>query len=114
MSSSVGSAGPTPRAFGGLTRRKAPASGLRPTVRFAIALILTLAWVGFTVWVSAIWRGELEEAIGPVMAWVIPIFLAYIPGLIIWFMIFTLLSHAMRSCRSTLPRVIGPQASGPR
>jgi hypothetical protein len=25
------------------------------------------------------------------MAWVIPIFLAYIPGLIIWFMIFTLL-----------------------
>ncbi len=91
MSSSVGSAGPTRRVFGGLTWRKTPAAGLRPTVRFAIALILTLGWVGFSVWVSGTWRGELEEAIGPVMAWVIPIFLAYIPGLVIWFMIFTLL-----------------------
>ncbi len=86
----LGSLGPSRRAFGGLTWRKAPASGLRPTVRFAIALTLTLAWVGFSVWVSRTWRGELEDAIGPVMAWVIPIFLAYIPGLIIWFMIFTL------------------------
>ena len=54
-------------------------------------MTLTLAWVWFSVWVSQTWRGELEDAIGPVMAWVIPIFLAYIPGLIIWFMIFTLL-----------------------
>ena len=67
--------------FGGLTWRKAPVSGLRPTVRFAIAFILTIGWVGFSVWVSGTWRGELEEAIGPVMAWVIPIFLAYIPDL---------------------------------
>jgi biofilm PGA synthesis N-glycosyltransferase PgaC len=77
--------------FGGLTRRKAPVSGLRPSVRFVIAFTLTLAWVGFSIWVSRIWRGELEDAIGPVMAWVIPTFLAYIPGLVIWFMIFTLL-----------------------
>jgi poly-beta-1,6-N-acetyl-D-glucosamine synthase len=79
------------RVFGGLTRRKAPVSGLRPSVRFVIAFTLTLAWVGFSIWVSRIWRGELEDAIGPVMAWVIPTFLAYIPGLVIWFMIFTLL-----------------------
>ena len=89
--SSVGSSGSTHPVSGGLTWRKAPASGLRPSIRFAIALVLTLGWVGFSVWVSTIWRGELEDAIGPVMAWVIPIFLAYIPGLIIWFMIFTLL-----------------------
>jgi poly-beta-1,6-N-acetyl-D-glucosamine synthase len=86
-----GSLRQSPRPRGGLIRRKAPASGLRPSVRFAIAFTLTLAWVGFSVWVSSIWRGELEDAIGPVLAWVIPIFLAYIPGLIIWFMIFTLL-----------------------
>src|SRR4249919_1797804 len=89
--SSVGSPGSTRQVSGGLTWRKAPASGLRPSVRFAVALVLTLGWVGFSVWVSAVWRGELEAALGPVMAWVIPIFLAYIPGLIIWFMIFTLL-----------------------
>ncbi len=77
--------------LGGRTRRKAPASGLRPTVRFAIASALTLAWVAFSVWVSDPWRDELGDAVGPVMAWVIPIFLAYIPGLVIGFMIFTLL-----------------------
>ena len=82
---------PPPERLGGRTRREAPALGLRPTVRFAIAFALTLAWVAFSVWVSEPWRGELEAAIGPVMGWVIPIFLAYIPGLVIGFMIFTLL-----------------------
>src|SRR6478736_1642662 len=78
------------RKLGGLTRRKAPASGLRPTVRFAIAFTLTLAWAAFSVWASGPWRGELENAIGPVAGWVIPIFLAYVPALVIGFMIFTL------------------------
>ena len=77
--------------LGGFVRREAPASGLRPTVRFLVAFTLTLFWVGFSIWVSEPWRSELEAAIGPVMGWVIPIFLAYIPGLVIWFMIFTLL-----------------------
>ena len=58
-------------------------SGLRPTVRFTIAFAFTLAWVVFSVWVSDPWRDELEAAIGPVMGWVIPLFLAYIPGLVI-------------------------------
>ena len=73
------------------TRRRAPSSGLRPTVRFTIASLLTLAWVTFSVWVSGPWRDDLEAALGPVMGWVIPIFLAYIPSLVIGFMIFTLL-----------------------
>ena len=78
--------------LGRLNRRRAPSSGLRPTVRFTIASLLTVAWVGFSIWVSAPWRDDLEAAIGPVMAWVIPIFLAYIPALVIGFMIFTLLT----------------------
>jgi biofilm PGA synthesis N-glycosyltransferase PgaC len=77
--------------LGRLTRRTAPSSGLRPTIRFAIASLLTLAWVVFSVWLSRPWRDELELAIGPAMAWVIPILLAYIPGLVVGFMIFTLL-----------------------
>jgi biofilm PGA synthesis N-glycosyltransferase PgaC len=77
--------------MGGRVRREAPASGLRPTVRFAIAFALTFTWVAFSIWVSEPWRGELEAAIGPVMGWVIPLFLAYIPALVIGFMIFTLL-----------------------
>jgi biofilm PGA synthesis N-glycosyltransferase PgaC len=71
--------------------RERPAFGPRPTLRFTLAVTGTAAWVGFSIWVSQIWRGELEDAIGPVMAWVIPILLAYIPGLVIGFLCFTLL-----------------------
>ena len=53
---------------------------------------------------SRIWRGELEDAIGPVMAWVIPIFLGYIPGLIVWFMIFTLLITRYQELPLEAPR----------
>ena len=94
--------------------RDAPASGLRPTVRFAVAIALTLAWVAFSIWVSEPWRGELEAAIGPVMGWVIPIFLAYIPGLVIWFMIFTLLITRYEQLPLEPPAGSGMRASGRR
>ena len=77
--------------LGGLTRRPRPSGGGRPTVRFVIAAAFTVAYVAFCVVVSAPWRSDLREAIGPVMAWVIPILLAYIPGLLIGFLAFTLL-----------------------
>jgi poly-beta-1,6-N-acetyl-D-glucosamine synthase len=94
------------RRLGGLTRRRRPTAGLRPTVLFAIAAALTVGWVGFAVWVSDDWRGQLEEALGPVMAWVIPIVLAYVPGLVIGFMIFTLLVNPYRELS------LGPPAEG--
>src|SRR5689334_930336 len=84
------------RPLGGLTRRRRPAAGMRPTVIFALAAFLTAAWVGFAVWASGPWRGQLEDALGPVMAWVIPILLAYVPGLVIGFMLFTLLASPYR------------------
>ena len=87
--------------------------GLRPTVRFAIAFALTLAWVGFSVWVSDPWRDELEDAIGPVMAWVIPIFLAYIPGLVIGFMIFTLLITRYQELPLDAPEGDWPEGEWP-
>jgi biofilm PGA synthesis N-glycosyltransferase PgaC len=77
--------------FGGFMRRPKPAVGLRPTVLFVLAASLTLAYLLFAVWVSGRWRDELEQAIGPVAGWVIPIFLAYVPSLVIGFLIFTLL-----------------------
>ncbi len=100
--------------LGGLTRREAPASGLRPTVRFTIAFAFTLAWVAFSVWVSEPWRGELEAAIGPVMGWVIPVFLAYIPGLVIGFMVFTLLITRDQELPLEPPEGAGPKATGHR
>jgi poly-beta-1,6-N-acetyl-D-glucosamine synthase len=82
--------------FGGLARRRPPPAGWRPSVRFAVVAPLTAAWVAFSVWVSAPWRSELQDAIGPVMAWVIPTCLAYIPGVVIGFLIFTLLTARYR------------------
>ena len=82
--------------LGGLTRRPRPLGGGRPTVRFLFAVAFTVAYVAFSVWVSAPWRSDLREAIGPVMAWVIPILLAYVPGLLIGFLAFTLLTLRYR------------------
>src|SRR5262245_37961096 len=64
---------------------------MRPTLRFMAAVVLTIAYVGFAIWVSDPWRSDLREAIGPVMAWVIPVMLAYIPGLVIGFLCSTLI-----------------------
>jgi poly-beta-1,6-N-acetyl-D-glucosamine synthase len=83
--------GAHPKRLGGLTARSRPAFGPRPTLRFAAAGTLTLAWVAFAIWFSEPWRSELEDAIGPVSAWGIPILLAYVPGLVIGFLCFTLL-----------------------
>jgi biofilm PGA synthesis N-glycosyltransferase PgaC len=77
--------------LGGWTRRERPAVGLRPTVRFAIAATLTLAYVAFCIVLSEPWRAQLEEALGPILAWAIPTTLAYIPAGVIGFLVFTLL-----------------------
>lgn len=98
------------RPRGGFTRRSRPVAGLRPTVLFAIAASLTAAWVAFGVWVSGPWRHQLEAALGPVQAWVIPIVLAYIPGLVIGFMIFTLLASPYRELELVAPA--GPWPAG--
>ena len=108
-----GSLRPAHGQLGGLTRREAPAAELRPTVRFTIAVVLTLAWVAFSVWVSEPWRGELEAAIGPVMGWVIPLFLAYIPGLVIGFMIFTLLITRYQELPLDPPKGEWPEGEWP-
>ena len=57
---------------------------------FSAALGLTLAYVALAVYVSQPWRSDLEQVIGPVASWAIPMFLAYIPGFVIGFMAFTL------------------------
>ncbi len=80
-----------PQRLGGFTARTRPAFGLRPTLRFAAAVALMIAWVALSIWFSAPWRSDLEDAIGPVVGWAIPILLAYIPGVIIGFLCFTLL-----------------------
>ena len=99
--------------LGGLARRPRPFGGGRPTVRFAIVAALTVGWVGFGVWVSAPWRSDLEEAIGPVMAWVIPVMLAYVPALVIGFLMFTLLTVPYRVPSLSAPTGPWPEGHWP-
>ena len=75
----------------GFLRRPKPSVGLRPTVRFSVALGLTAAYVALAIGVSDPWRSDLSEAIGPVASWVIPILLAFLPGLFVGFLLFSLL-----------------------
>jgi biofilm PGA synthesis N-glycosyltransferase PgaC len=104
---------PEQAGLGGLTRRPRPSVGARPTIRFAIAVALTAAYVGFAVHVSAPWRAELDEAIGPVMAWVIPTLLAYVPGLLVGFLTFTLLTLRYRAPRDEPPSAPWPTGRWP-
>src|SRR3954452_5320069 len=79
------------RPVGGFTARERPAFGSRPALRFAAVAVLTLAHTAFSVWFSQPWRQELEDALGPVMSWVIPVLLAYVPGIVIGFLCATLI-----------------------
>jgi biofilm PGA synthesis N-glycosyltransferase PgaC len=94
--------------LGGFTARERPAFGIRSALRFTAAVTATLAWVGFAVWVSQPWRSELDDAIGPIAAWVIPVFLAYVPAVVIGFLCFTLLLTRYRP-----PRLVAPHGPWP-
>ena len=82
--------------LGGLTKRARPAYGPRPTWLFIVAFSLTIAYAALAVYLSEPWRSELDAAIGPIAAWLIPTLLAYIPALIIGFLAFTLVLSPYR------------------
>jgi len=102
-----------PQQFGGLTPRARPAFGPRPALRFTLAMTLTLAYEAFGIWFSQPWRSELEEAIGPIAAWVIPVMLAYVPALVIGFLCFTLLLTRYRPPPLEPPRGEWPAGEWP-
>jgi poly-beta-1,6-N-acetyl-D-glucosamine synthase len=87
--------------------------GASATLRFAVSLALTAAYVAFAIWASSPWRAELRDAIGPVMAWVIPVFLAYVPAVLIGFMVFTLITLRYRVPTLDTPGGPWPQGEWP-
>jgi poly-beta-1,6-N-acetyl-D-glucosamine synthase len=86
---------------------------MRPTLRFTLAATLTLAHLAFSLWFSQPWRAELEDAVGPVMAWVIPILLAYIPGVVIGFLCATLILTRYRPPELDPPPGVWPSGEWP-
>ncbi len=59
--------------------------------KFVVACLAAGAWVGFSVWASLAWHAELSAVIGPMAGWIVIFLVAYLPGLLVSFMAFSLL-----------------------
>lgn len=64
---------------------------ISPWLKFVIAVTLATAWLIFSVWVSQPWMRDLSEVTNPAFALICLTFIAYLPGFMNAFMIFTLL-----------------------
>ncbi|MEQ7874738.1 glycosyltransferase [Sphingomonas sp. ASV193] len=60
-------------------------------VKFALSLLLALAWMVFSIWVSRRWFHDLSALTHPLFALWALLFIAYLPGFMNAFLIFTLL-----------------------
>lgn len=96
-------AGPFPELTGepAPTPALAARRGLYVPLRVKFALILTFAaaWMGFSVWLSQSWLGELSQVTGFAVALVVIAFIAYVPGFMNAFLIGSILSDRRPSRR---------------
>lgn len=54
--------------------------------KFLISVLVAALWLGLGVVVSSAWQQDLATSIGPVLAWVVIILLAYLPGFLVAFL----------------------------
>ncbi|MDR6841600.1 glycosyltransferase family 2 protein [Pseudoxanthomonas sacheonensis] len=75
--------------------------GLYVPLRLKFVLVLTLAaaWMGFSVWLSQSWLGELSQVTGFAVALMVIAFIAYVPGFMNAFLIGSILSDRRPSRR---------------
>lgn len=75
--------------------------GLYVPLRLKFALVLTVAaaWMGFSVWLSQSWLGELSQVTGFAVALMVIAFIAYVPGFMNAFLIGSILSDRRPSRR---------------
>ena len=59
--------------------------------KFALALLLGLAWAGFSIWLSIPWLDDLTRLVGRPLALFVIAFIAYVPGFMNAFLISTIL-----------------------
>ena len=68
-------------------------------VKFALILAFAAAWMGFSVWLSQSWLGELSQVTGFAVALLVIAFIAYVPGFMNAFLIGSILSDRRPSRR---------------
>jgi len=73
--------------------------------KFIIAQLFALTWVGFSIYISYPWFRDLSSIIGPVLSFLIIAFIAYVPGYLVSFTVFSLLLDRQPPLRVCNPRV---------
>ena len=68
-------------------------------VRFGLALAFACAWTVFSVWVSQPWLGDLGSLTHPLPALAALTFIAYVPGFMNAFLLFSLVTEPRRKRR---------------
>src|SRR5688572_16382098 len=68
-------------------------------LKFTLVLTLAAAWMGFSVWLSQSWLGELSQVTGFAVALMVIAFIAYVPGFMNAFLIGSILSDRRPSRR---------------
>lgn len=71
-------------------------------LQFAVALAFACAWTSFSVWVSQPWLGDLGNLTHPLLALAALTFIAYVPGFMNAFLLFSLLMEPRRKHRRQL------------
>jgi biofilm PGA synthesis N-glycosyltransferase PgaC len=60
-------------------------------LRFALAFVFALAWAAFSIWVSQPWLSDLGNLSHPLVALFVLTFIAYLPGFMNAFLLFSLI-----------------------
>ena len=81
--------------------RKAEEQGSR-RLEFGIALVLAFAWAAFSIWVSQPWLSDLGNLTHPLAALAALTFVAYVPGFMNAFLLFSLVMEPRRKRRRQL------------
>ena len=76
---------------------------LSVAAKFTVAMACTAVWVGLSAWISAGWVSGLAPVTGAVLAWVIVILVAYLPGAIVAFLAVSLLVDRQPPLRVASP-----------
>jgi biofilm PGA synthesis N-glycosyltransferase PgaC len=83
-------------------RRLVRARRSSTSVRFAVTLLLALAWTVFSIWVSRPWLRDLSLLTHPLLALFVLTFVAYLPGFMNAFLLGSLLLEPRRKRRRLL------------
>lgn len=73
------------------------------TAKFAFSVAFAAVWVLGSTWISRPWIAELDDAVGPVLAWTVVTLIAYLPGGVVAFLAASLLMDRQPPLPNTAP-----------